>query len=47
MLKTNWPMFACTLAIIATLIGCTWWLRNAIGSDLNYVLQDLEQLQRR
>jgi uncharacterized membrane protein YqjE len=39
-------LVACTLAIIVTLIGCAWWLRTAIGSDLNYVLQDLEQLRR-
>jgi hypothetical protein len=46
MLKTNWPLFLCTLAVIATLIGCTWMLYRSIEDNASWVLRDLEQLQR-
>lgn len=39
-------MLACTLAIVATLIGCTWWLRTTMGNDLSSIIWELEQLQR-
>lgn len=55
MLKANWPMFACTLAIIATLIACTRWLSNAIqtntdvgeySSDLRAIREDLDAIEK-
>lgn len=40
MLKNNWPIFVCTLAIVVTMIGCTWWaeheLQSAIPDVENY-----------
>lgn len=40
--RSDWIRVGCTLAIIATLIGCAWW----IGYELSWISRDLEQLQR-
>lgn len=36
-------MLGCTLAIMATVIGCAWWLHYTMADYLGWVLRDLEQ----
>jgi hypothetical protein len=39
-------MVWCTIAIVATLIGCCWWIHKSIEDNASWILRDLEQLQR-
>lgn len=35
-LKRSWPLFACTAALMATLIACTWSLQITIADEIAY-----------
>lgn len=45
MLKTHWPMFVCTLAIIGTLIGCTYWVADVINNNGDFIQRSIERGQ--
>lgn len=36
-------LVACTLLIVVTLVGCTYWLQSRVLDQLNYVIQAIEQ----
>jgi hypothetical protein len=39
-------LVSCTLAIIVTIVGCSWWIHKSIETNADWVLRDLEQLRR-
>lgn len=39
-------IIGCTAAIMATLIGCAWWLHYSIERNMDALIRDIEQMQR-